>query len=316
MPRISIIVPVYNTAPFLNRCFNSLAAMTFHDFEVIAVDDGSDDDSWTIIQKFAQHDPRYSRSFRTLHSGLGPARNRGLEAARGEFVAFVDSDDYVDPEYCGAPYALACKQKADLVCFGSWWVYPDHQERHHPACRTGMTPHEAILGMTPSVWDKLYRRHFLQSRQLNFPAIYHEDEVFTPILMAHAPNVAVLDHPLYYYVKRNGGISGLRVNPNSIDVLKAFRLVIDQSRSFPEFRYELEFYAFRFLSYSFSCWKSCEENWSIDCVSQATLLLNSLDRPESDNPYLIRMRHHRRNRFAYFGHRLQRWATHCLHSVV
>lgn len=261
--------------------------MTFPDFEVIAVDDGSDDNSWAIIENFARRDARFSRSFRTPHCGLGPARNRGLKIASGEFVAFVDSDDYVDPEYCGAPYALACAGEVDLICFGSWWVYPDHQERHHPTYRVGMTPQEALLGMTPMVWDKLYRRHFLQSRQLSFPAIYHEDEVFTPLLMAHAPGIAVLDRPLYHYGKREGSISGLRINPNSADVLQAFQLVIDQSRALPEFRHELEFYAVRFLRWSASRWETCEEDWFIDCRSRAALLLDAIDHPGSDNPYLI-----------------------------
>jgi len=315
MPRISIIVPVYNTSAFLDRCLNSLAAMTFRDFEVIAVDDGSDDNSWAIIQKFIQRDARFSKSFRALHRGLGQARNQGLEIASGEFVAFVDSDDYVDPDYCGAPYALACAKEVDLVCFGSWRVYPNHRKRHHPTYQVGMTPQEALLSMTPMVWDKLYRRHFLQSRQLSFPAIYHEDEVFTPLLMAHAPSIAVLHRPLYHYVIREGSISGSRVNPNSADVLQAFQLVINQSRALPEFRHELEFYAVRFLSWSASRWETCEEVWSIDCRSRAALLLDALDHPESDNPYLIRARHERRNRFSYFGRRLQRWAVRCLHSA-
>lgn len=163
MPRISIVTPVYNASAFLGRCFDSLASMTFRDFEVIAVDDGSDDDSWAIIEDFARRDRRFSRSFQTPHCGLGPARNRGLECARGEFVAFVDFDDYVDPDYCEVPYAVACERKADLVCFGSWWVYPERQDLHQHTYEEGMSPQQALVSMTPMVWDKLYRRDFLQS---------------------------------------------------------------------------------------------------------------------------------------------------------
>jgi hypothetical protein len=257
---------------------------------VIAVDDGSDDDSWSIIEGFARRDPRFSRSFRTPHRGLGPARNRGLEIARGEFVAFVDSDDHVDPEYCGAPYAVACAREADLVCFGFWSVYQERQDLHQPTCDEGMLPQEALLSMTPAVWDKLYRREFLQSRHLGFPAIYHEDEVFMPTLMAHTPRIAMLRRSLYYYVQREGSIMGLSVNPKSVDVLEAFRLVIDQSLAQPAFRYELEFYAVRFLAWSASRWAACGEDWAVDCQRRAKLLLDAIDHPGSENPYLMRKR--------------------------
>jgi glycosyltransferase EpsH len=290
MPQISIIIPVYNSSAFLDRCLKSLAAMTIQDFEVIAVDDGSEDDSWSIIEKMAHRDVRFSRSFRAPHGGLGRARNRGLELASGEFVAFVDSDDYVDPDYARAPYALACAENADLVCFGSWWEYPDRPERHPPTYRAGMTPQAALLSMTPTVWDKLYRRQFLESRQLWFPAICHEDEVFTPLLMAHAPVVAVLPSLLYHYVRRASSITGFEVNPNSADVLQAFQMVLDQSRTLPEFRHELEFYAVRFLRWTASRWATCAEPWAVACLSQAEHLLNAVDHPQADNPYLIRAR--------------------------
>ena len=97
MPSISIITPVYNASAFLGRCLDLLASMSFRDFEVIVVDDGSDDDFWSVIEDFARRDHRFSRSFQTPHRGLGPARNRGLEIAQGEFVAFVDSDLFCRP---------------------------------------------------------------------------------------------------------------------------------------------------------------------------------------------------------------------------
>jgi glycosyltransferase EpsH len=301
MPRISIIVPVYNASAFLDRCLKSLAAMTIQDFEVIAVDDGSEDDSWAIIEKMARSDVRFSRSFRAPHGGLGPARNRGLELASGEFVAFVDSDDYVDPDYARTPYALACAEDADLVCFGSWWEYPDRLEEHPPTYRTGMTPQAALLAVTPTVWDKLYRRQFLESRQLRFPAICHEDEVFTPLLMAHAPVVAVLPSLLYHYVRRESSITGLEVNPNSAEVLQAFQIVLDKSRALPEFRHELEFYAVRFLRWSASRWAARGEPWAVACHGSAQRLLGAIDHPEADNPYLIRARHDRKHRFSAPG---------------
>jgi len=311
MPLVSIIIPAYNASTDIERCLESLAAMTFQDFEVIVVDDGSEDDTWASIEKRAQRDARFARSFRAPHAGLGPTRNRGLDIALGTFVAFVDADDYVEPGFAGAPCALACTQEADLVCFGSWWEFPDRQECHLPTCRPGMNPREALLAMTPMVWDKLYRRQFLQSRKLGFPAIYHEDEVFTPLLMAHTPALAVLQDPLYHYVRREQSITGLRVNRNSADVLQAFRLVLERSRACPEFRQELEFYAVRFLRWSASRWAACQEPWALECQSQAVRLLDAIDHPRTDNPYLIRARHGRRRRCADLGQR----AIRCLQTL-
>jgi hypothetical protein len=305
MPRVSIVVPVYNGAGFVVRCLDSLAAMRFADFEVIVVDDGSTDRAWSIVQSFARRDSRFARSLQIPHGGLGPARNRGLDHALGEFVAFVDADDYVDPDYCGAPLALACERNADLVCFGSWWVYPKRQVLHQPSYREGMTAREALLRMTPMVWEKLYRRDFLRSSCLRFPAICHEDEVFMPSLMAHAPRVALLSRPLYYYVQREGSISG--PGGPTADVLQAFQLVLDLSRTMPDFRHELEFYAVRVLTWSASCWGRSKEDWAKACQGKAKLLLDAIDHPGSDNPYLIRARQARERRRFWGGDWLLRF---------
>jgi len=315
MPDISIVVPVHNSAPFLDGCLGSLAAMAFDRFEVIAVDDGSEDDSWVIIEEFARRDPRFARSFRAACGGPGPTRNRGLEIARGDYVAFVDSDDSVDPDYCCAPYALACEQRADLVLFGSWWLYPDHRELHLPDCRADMTPQELLLHTSPVVWEKLYRRTFLQSRNLTFPAIHHEDEAFTPVLMAHAPRIAVLDRPLYSYFKRDGSITGLKVNPKSADLLQASRILIEQSLTLPMFRPELEYYAFRVLRWMASRWRESGEDWARACLQEAEHLLGTIDHPGTDNPYLLRERakaQRRRRPLTRLGRNIRREASRLL----
>lgn len=290
MPKISIVVPVYNTSAYLARCLSSLAAQSFEDIEVIAVDDGSGDGSWGIIQDFAQQDPRFARSVSRPHGGLGPARNHGYELATGDFVAFVDSDDYVDPDYCGAPYTLARERRAEVVLFGSWWESPDSSVIHHPYLKAGVSPQMALIRATSVVWDKLYRRDFLQRCSLCFPSIYHEDEVATPIIMSHEPRIAVLDRPLYHYIQREGSICGLKVNPKSADLLRAFEMVIDHSRRVPRFRDALECRAVRSLQSIAPSWAACDEPWAQDCLEKANRLLGSIDHPGSTNSYLIRDR--------------------------
>ena len=112
-----------------------------------------------------------------------------------------------------------------------------------------------------------------------------------PLLMAHSPRIAILLRPLYYYVRRQGSITSLETNPKSVDVLQAFLIVIARSRALPAFRHELEFQAVRFLTWSAEQWAACDENWSLDCQRRARVLLDAVDRPDSSNPYLGRVRH-------------------------
>ena len=109
MPAISIIVPVYQVKNYLPRCIDSLIAQTFEDIEIILVDDASSDGSGEICDAYAKKDPRI-RVIHQEHGGLSVARNTGLAAARGEWLMFVDSDDYVLPDFCRRPYQYALEQ--------------------------------------------------------------------------------------------------------------------------------------------------------------------------------------------------------------
>jgi glycosyltransferase involved in cell wall biosynthesis len=114
--RISIVVPVYNVAPYLERCITSLKCQSFPDIEIILVDDGSTDGSGALCDRLAKDDPRI-RVIHQKNAGLSCARNAGLDTALGKYVMFVDSDDWVEPDYCALPYRLAEETGSDLVLF-------------------------------------------------------------------------------------------------------------------------------------------------------------------------------------------------------
>jgi hypothetical protein len=198
----------------------------------------------------------------------------------------VDADDYVDPQFCSLPYRMAHHDPVDIVMFGFWWVYSDRMIVHHPKCKTGMNAKKALLATTSVVWDKLYSRQFLQRCGLKFPAIYHEDEAVTPVLMAHQPRIAVLDKPLYHYVRHEDSICGLKVNRNSSDQLQAFRIVMEESLKRPEFKHELEYFAIRSLRRSVESWRGSDEEWAQANIQEADRLLRPLDHPDSENPYI------------------------------
>ena len=105
-PKVSIIIPVYNVEPFLARCLDSVVGQTLRGIEIICVDDGSPDRSIDILNRYAAQDDRI-RVISQENRGLGGARNRGFDAATGEFILFVDSDDWIDPAYCERLYEAA-----------------------------------------------------------------------------------------------------------------------------------------------------------------------------------------------------------------
>ena len=113
-PKVSIIIPVYNVEPFLARCLDSVVGQTLRGIEIICVDDGSPDRSIDILNRYAAQDDRI-RVISQENRGLGGARNRGFDAATGEFILFVDSDDWIDPAYCERLYEAAREAERSIV---------------------------------------------------------------------------------------------------------------------------------------------------------------------------------------------------------
>ena len=116
MPHVSVIVPVYNVEEYLRKCIDSIVAQTLKDIEIILVDDGSTDGSGTICDEYASQDKRV-RVVHKINGGLSSARNTGIEAASAPFLMFIDSDDWVEPNFCEKPYLAAKNNNADLVLF-------------------------------------------------------------------------------------------------------------------------------------------------------------------------------------------------------
>lgn len=286
MPKLSLIIPVHNTAKHLETCFASIAAQTLADIEVIAVDDGSTDESWAVIQGWMGRDSRFRKSIQVRHQGLSCARNQGLSLAEGEFIAFIDSDDFIDPRYCELPYLHASQSASDLVIFGSYWEMPDRQEVHLPHPKTGENVRQTLVQATASVWDKHFRLSFLNTIGFQFINLYHEDLYATPQILVQSPRVAVLDVPLYHYVRRDGSVCGLSVNPRSADQLEVFGLLMEMSDAFPAFRNEIHYRAIGQLRATMAQWAQCNESWAVECLGKAQGLLAPLARVEHENAYL------------------------------
>ncbi len=212
--RLSVVVPVFNVAPYLYECLESLAAQSYQDFDVVLVDDGSTDGSTALAEKFA----RRRAGWQLVHSdrrGPGGARNRGVEVARGEFLAFLDSDDLLLPgayelmmstlEASGSDFVVG-----SLVRFvAGERIEPPWIRRAHARRRLGTTLEEhpeILINVFP--WSKVFRRSFYDRAGLVWAeGIRYEDQVFSTEAYLRAERFDVVRRPVYVWRVRTDGTS-------------------------------------------------------------------------------------------------------------
>lgn len=224
---VSVIVPVYNVAPYLPRCLKSLTEQTYRNIEIILVDDGSTDASGEICDLWAGRDDRI-RVFHKPNGGLSDARNYGLERAAGAYVCFVDSDDWCSSRYIGIMLGALLETDSDLVecdyvCVGDdAAVIPEDQDRFdHQVYTDRDCVHKFLTNVFfVSVWNKLYRRELVVDAPFRL-GVYHEDEYWTYRIFSRARRVCRLQYTGYYYYQRQGSI--VRTMPSFKRLNDAFR---------------------------------------------------------------------------------------------
>lgn len=213
-PKMSIIVPVYNVESYLEKCLDSILEQTLDDIEIICVNDGSTDRSGDILHKYEAMDSRIV-VIEQENKGLGAARNAGIVKAKGEYIGFVDSDDFVDPSMFEKLYKKAFEFNSDVVLTNVNLYYTDSGEsvlfrddnfygRMSKTKYFTVMQHPHILQFI-GVWDRIYRRELLEEHHLLNPVnrIY-EDVLFTVQTCVFAERISVVNEPLYYYRKNTG----------------------------------------------------------------------------------------------------------------
>ena len=217
-PKVSVIIPIYNTAPYLRACLDSICQQTLHDIEILLVDDGSTDECPLIIEEYARKDNRI-RHWRQFNQGQSVARNVAIAAARGEYVYFMDSDDLLELEALEDCYNRCTNQQLDFVCFDADNMN-DADSTFSPCYQRADNIDDSriwpgILFMNHlldqhiwqvSVWLTFVRLSFLRSFFPGFPAGFiHEDNLYMVLLCLHAQRVGYISHS---YFKR-------RIRPQS-----------------------------------------------------------------------------------------------------
>lgn len=239
MPYVSIIIPVYNAGPYIEACMASLVAQTLDNIEVLLVDDHGRDDSMELARRFVEAHPS-GKTFRFLttphNMGPGPARNVGIEAAQGEYVAFVDSDDVVEPGFCELLYREAKQYDADLTYCQAQLVKEDEiLPMSNPLVKNGPFDGEQrrffLTHYTTLFVSFLYRRSLLNEYGIRFPSTRSaEDSYFLTCSLLAATRIACVDKSLYHYLVHDESLSEVRNPKRYQDKIQSFDLLMQFAR--------------------------------------------------------------------------------------
>ena len=218
MSKISIIIPVYNNKQYLKECLNSIVNQTYKDLEIICVNDGSTDDSLAVLEEYAQKDSRII-IVNQENKGQSAARNAGLDIAKGEYITFIDSDDFV--EINTYETALQFTKNNDLVCFGIKIFGAVHleqrkrDENYYKIKFQGALQNSKnfLLKTDCSVCNKIFKKELLDKYQIRFPnGIHYEDAEFFFKYALVSEKIYFIDEYFYNYRRRNGSIMNQTFN--------------------------------------------------------------------------------------------------------
>lgn len=248
MPRFSLIVPVYKVEEYLPKCVESIRAQSCQDYELLLVDDGSPDRCPALCDAYAAQDPAHIRVIHQPNAGPGAARNRGIDEAEGDYIVFVDSDDYLSPETLEELRRAIGQTGADLYHFGAFverngrvigqvreQVPVDHVTDLRQA------PHYFFGTMAP--WGKAYRRALFSDKSLRYPPqVRYEDIRLSVKLLARCERIVSLGGTYYHYLQREDSAMRNRNADRNAELLTAFDDILAWYREnglFDEFRDEL-----------------------------------------------------------------------------
>lgn len=234
MPKVTVVIPVYNTGDLLNRTLESVTRQTLTDIEIVCVDDCSTDDSLAILNGWARRDARVRVIALPENGGVSRARNTGIDESRGDFIYFLDSDDWIDDDYLEAMYAKALETGQDVV------VNANYVKEYEDA---GKKPQKEGWGFTEPgfyapaivqshmlcvIWTRLYKRDYLLRNDIHFPIIAGgaEDIYFTALAEVLQPRSYVFFGPYHHYWQRTGSL--FHQKSNGYYYVQSYRMLYDE----------------------------------------------------------------------------------------
>ena len=212
MPKVSVIIPVYNAEQHLRECLDTVVGQTLSDIEILCVDDGSTDESMSILKEYADKDPRLS-VLQQENAGAGAARNNGLRAARGDYLSFLDADDFFELTMLEKAYEKCVSDDADIAVYRATFYDPRARRSVEAEWPLGaesipdvvpFTPEDVsdrLLALfAPAPWNRLFRRAFVLEKGLEFQEIKRANDLyFTMLALVYATRITIVDEALVYY---------------------------------------------------------------------------------------------------------------------
>ena len=248
MAKVSVIVPIYNVEKYLPKCLDSLINQTLDDIEIILVNDGSTDNSGNIAKEYKA---KYNDKFIYLekeNGGLSDARNFGIPYAKGEYIAFLDSDDYIEEDAYEKMYEKVKKEDADYIECDFIWEYPNKQiidKRIEYIDKKDMVAKVRVVA-----WNKLIKRELIIKNNITFPkGLRYEDIEFTYKLIPFLQKVSYIDKPFVHYVQRNNSIANVQ-NEKTADIfiiLDNVEKYYKEKNLYDEYKEQIEYNYARYL---------------------------------------------------------------------
>ena len=256
MSRVSVVVPVYNTSKYLKRCLDSLVTQTLNDIEIIIVNDGSTDNSQEIIDEYVKKYPDRVFGKKKKNGGLSDARNFGIEKSHGDYIGFIDSDDYACSEMFEMLYNKAVSDNFDVTVCDIKLIYDNHFKVISSKVDIDVFSKEGLkkqmIDIYPAAWNKLYKKSLLEKVKFK-KGVWYEDVEFLYRLFPYINNIGTVKIPLVNYVQRDGTISKTfdkRVY-NYIDNWNEIIHFYKKNNFYSEFFDELEYCYVRYLFLTF-----------------------------------------------------------------
>lgn len=262
MKKVSIIVPVYNVEQYLERCLNSLVNQTLEDIEIVLVNDGSPDNSQTIIDRYKEHYPDKIISIIIENQGVANARNVGLDNASGEYIGFVDSDDFVELSMFEDLYNKAKEENSDIVVSGFTKLY-NKSSRNFQLGETELygkslkeSP-EILVSGVPYLWNKIFNRDVIEKNYLRF----HDFKIFEDLLFSYqcyfySNRISKYDRPLYFYRARRQGSVTNSFSEHFFDIFNVMDYLIKSAKETGQFENLEECLTYTALNHMIIRWET------------------------------------------------------------